>query len=113
MILVNGDLRLLVPLKRGETYDSNIAKEAEEELGLKVINPEKLYKERIRREYNYFCQWYRFLFNGSLSELRVNKEEVEEVKWFSREDLLGRVRDNPHEFTGSGGLWVERLSRLE
>jgi hypothetical protein len=42
----------------GETYEQNIIKEAEEEIGLKNIRPTLGPKIRMTGEYNYFDQWY-------------------------------------------------------
>ena len=42
----------------GETYESNIIKEAEEEIGLEDISPTKSKKRRYTGEHNYFCQWF-------------------------------------------------------
>src|SRR5688572_21076189 len=41
-----------------ETYDENIYKEAEEEIGLVGIKFEKGPKCLIKRPRTYFCQWY-------------------------------------------------------
>jgi hypothetical protein len=45
-------------LDENETYESNIIKEAEEEVGLKNIHPRVGPKRRVSDGYNYFCQWY-------------------------------------------------------
>ena len=43
-------------VEKGETYDSNMIKEAEEELGLKNIKLSKGPKVRVKSIWNYFCQ---------------------------------------------------------
>ena len=70
-----------------ETYDSNIIKEAEEEIGLAGIEP-ALGPKRLRHdEYNYFCQWYTLVVDKSAEDFIIQEEEVERVKWFTREEL--------------------------
>jgi isopentenyldiphosphate isomerase len=45
-------------LDEGETYERNIIKETEEEIGLKNIVPILGPKVRERGKHNYFDQWY-------------------------------------------------------
>lgn len=40
----------------GETYESNIVKEAEEEIGLKNISFQKSINQKVEGEHNYFAQ---------------------------------------------------------
>jgi isopentenyldiphosphate isomerase len=86
-------------LEKGETYDSNIIKEAEEEIGLKNFKFEKSKKViRKRRKRNYFCQWYKAVIDKEISEFKIDKNEVHEVKWFTREEILQGLKNNPEEF---------------
>ena len=85
-------------LEEGETYEENIIKESEEELGIKGINPEKGHKTRFPGRYNYFCQWFLLKIDKEVSEFEIQKEEVEEVKWFSEKELSQRIESNPEEF---------------
>jgi 8-oxo-dGTP pyrophosphatase MutT (NUDIX family) len=81
-----------------EDYKTNILKEAEEEIGLKGIKPRIGPKERVSGEYNFFGQWYLLEINKPLSEFTIDQSEVEEIKWFSKKELLKEIRDNPAEF---------------
>ncbi len=92
---------------KGEDYDLNIVKEAEEELGLKNIEFKKGPKERISGEHDYFVQWYLLECDKSISEFRIQEEEVEEVKWFSEEELKRELKDNPDNFLDTMNQWVE------
>lgn len=91
----------------GETYDSNIVKEAEEELGLEGIRCEKGPKERVFGQYNYFIQWYLLESDKPLEEFKIRKDEVEEIKWFSKEYLKNEIRDNHAEFLDKMDRWIE------
>lgn len=94
----------------GETYESNIIKEAEEELGLKNINPVKGPKNlNAGKTYTHFTQWYLLTADKSLEEFVVQKEEVEEIRWFSKDELLDRVQKNPDEFLSSVRQWIHLL----
>lgn len=79
----------------GETYDSNIHKEAEEEIGLNNIRPVTSKKRRYSGEHNYFCQWYTLVIDKPVDEFIIQPEEVKQVKWFSRDELTKELRDNP------------------
>ncbi|MEK7188165.1 MAG: NUDIX domain-containing protein [Patescibacteria group bacterium] len=94
-------------IEEGETYYSNIVKEAEEEIGLKGIQPTEGPKIRVSQKHNYFCQWYLLVFNGSLSDLKIQEEEVSELKWFSPEELKRQLINSPEQFIDSANGWIE------
>lgn len=96
---------------KGETYDSNIIKEAEEELGLKNIKPKKGPKERVFGKHNYFCQWYFITVNKGLKEFKIKKDEVAEIKWFTKEELLKKINSSSHEFIRTMKRWIKLLIR--
>lgn len=90
---------------QGETYDSNIVKEAEEELGLLSIAPHKGPKFHVTGEYNYFCQWYTLTIDTPADMLSIQKDEVEQIKWFTRDELEKALANHPDEY-------LKDLSRL-
>jgi len=54
----------------GETYQDNIMKETEEELGLKNVNLELGPKTKTDDEYRHFTQWYTLCTDKNISEFR-------------------------------------------
>ncbi|HSW74542.1 MAG TPA: NUDIX domain-containing protein [Candidatus Saccharimonadales bacterium] len=82
----------------GETYDSNIIKEAEEEIGLKNIRPEAGPKLRVTGEHNYFSQLYKLVVNKPAEDFMIQEEEVEQVKWFTRSELEQELREHPDNY---------------
>ena len=86
---------------KGETYDINIIKESEEEIGLKNFEFKKIKKIRIRNKYNYFCQWYIIVLDKNINEFKIQKEEVENLKWFSVKELVKELNNNPDKFLKS------------
>jgi len=93
----------------GETYDSNITKEAEEEIGLKNTQPSKGPKRRVSEEYNYFCQWYKLVVDKPAEDFTIQEDEVEVVKWLSRSELEKELREHPESYL-QGLRWaVETL----
>ena len=53
---------------------------------------------RVIGKHNYFCQWYVVVLDKDISEFKIQKEEVEAIKWFSREELIKKLNDNPKKF---------------
>jgi len=82
----------------GETYESNIVKEAEEELGLTGITFVKDRKELRRTQWRYFCQWFTAVVDKDISDFTINKDEVAEIRWFSVQELRNDVKKDPEQF---------------
>ena len=95
-------------LEEGETYDSNILKEAEEEIGFKNVKFEKGPKSKIMLvgRLRYFLQWYMVKIDQPLSEFKIKKSEVAEVKWFSKDEIKKKLKENPSDFIYSIDQWV-------
>jgi isopentenyl-diphosphate delta-isomerase len=93
----------------GETYDSNIVKEAEEEVGLRDIYPTLGPKRQVRGEYIYFCQWYTLVVDKPAEDFTIQKEEVEQVKWFTRAELEHELAEHPDNYLKNLGWVMEAL----
>ncbi|MBU4338594.1 NUDIX domain-containing protein [Patescibacteria group bacterium] len=94
-------------VEEGETYDFNIIKETEEEIGLKNIEFKKVKKIKTSTgKFSYFCQWYLAETDQPLEKFKIQKSEVAEVKWFSKEEIKKRLRENPGEFIYSVNHWI-------
>lgn len=85
-------------VEEGETYESNIIKEAEEEIGLKNIKPITGVKRRRKTTWNYFSQEFLLTLPAGFNDFKVAKDEVAEVKWFSEKELKGEIEENPDNF---------------
>jgi len=96
-------------IEEGETYDSNIIKETEEELGLKDIKLEKACKKRISGKYNFFVQWYKLILDKDINDFNYSREEIDEIKWISKEDLIKEFNENPEDFLSSIGFCIEEF----
>jgi isopentenyldiphosphate isomerase len=64
----------------GESYESNIIKEAEEEIGLKDIKPNIGPKIRVASEHNHFTQYYTLTIDQAADDFVIEEDEVEQVK---------------------------------
>ncbi|HLC90511.1 MAG TPA: NUDIX domain-containing protein [Candidatus Nanoarchaeia archaeon] len=82
----------------GETYEENIIKEAEEELGLRNIKPTLGPKTRTDADYCHFTQWYLLNIDIEISLLKIQEDEVEKVRWFSPPELHRQLQNHPDDF---------------
>lgn len=80
---------------KGETYTSNIIKEAEEEIGLKDHDFKKLHKVKLKGRYVFFCQWYFATVDKQLTDFTIQEEEVAEIRWFRKDELEKELETNP------------------
>lgn len=87
-------------VEEGETYESNIIKEAAEEIGLKNLRPILSQKLRRNTSHSYFAQWFVATIHGDYPLVK-QESEVEAIKWFSREELFKALEETPDIFLPS------------
>lgn len=85
-------------VEEGESYDDNMVKEAWEELGIENIEFQKLSKIRVFGDHNYFGQWYRVVLDWNIKKFKIENREVEQIKWFSKDELKKEFKDKPENF---------------
>ena len=84
-------------VEEGETYESNIIKEAEEEIGLKNIKPilgPKFYRKTFHK---FFAQYF-IIEIPKNTKLQIQKNEVEAIKWVTRVELINLLKEKPETF---------------
>lgn len=82
----------------GESYDDNIYKEAEEEIGLTGITFNKDKKIRSTSPRNSFTQWYKAVVDKDISEFTRQVEEVDELAWIDIVTLRQQLIDEPNKY---------------
>jgi isopentenyldiphosphate isomerase len=82
----------------GETYDSNIYKEAEEEIGLTGAKFDLGPKQRVRQPRNYWCQWYTVSLDKNVGDFHIQEDEVERIAWVPMSWLVSDVKANPKKY---------------
>lgn len=82
--------------EESETYESNIIKEAKEEIGLKHIKPTLGPKLEIT-DSHHFTQWFTLKVDESISDFKIQTDEVEEIKWFTPQELKNKLQRQPEE----------------
>jgi len=91
------------------SYEGNIVKEAEEEIGLIGIQPVLGPKMRIRGRYNFFDQIYTLTIDLPVEDFTIQEEEVEQVKWFTRAELTKAMYMHPEDYLDNIGWCMENL----
>ncbi|HSX30312.1 MAG TPA: NUDIX domain-containing protein [Candidatus Saccharimonadales bacterium] len=94
----------------GETYDSNIAKEAAEEIGLTdlaglMTGP----KIRFNNTYQYFCQWYRLCIDWPIQAFTIQESEVEQIKWFTPTELTADFQQHTDHYVPTFEITLQRF----
>ena len=96
----------------GETYETNIMKEAEEELGVSPSVEDLQAGSKVfieRPDGAYFCQWYFACLDKELAEFVYEPLEVMALAWTSEEKLREAVAARPDDFTPTFQLFLDRL----
>ena len=86
--------------EEGETYESNMYKEAEEEIGLTGVVFEKRMKiQKFDREYPFHCQWFSCVLDRDIGGFTRQESEVQDLRWWTREELQKAFQETPEIFT--------------
>ncbi len=97
-------------VEEGESYDENIVKEIEEEIGLTGLNLTKGPKEFIDDgKHRFFVQWYLAEVDKTKVTIQLQKEEVEAYAWVPIKHVVKEVFENKDKFVPS---MLENLKTL-
>lgn len=94
---------------QGESYEDNIIKETAEEIGLENIKPKIGPKRFIDGQYPYFLQYFLLSLDSDLEKFHIDNQEVAEIKWFDKPELLKMIAEKPDSFLPTTPLWIEEL----
>ncbi len=90
-------------VEEGETYESNILKEAQEEIGLSNIQVQSLPPSIINTtDYSFFGQLFFFVLPVGYNNFLL-EDKVEQVKWFTPTEIEELCTKNPDSFVPSFG----------
>ncbi|MDP2933271.1 MAG: NUDIX domain-containing protein [bacterium] len=90
-------------VEEGETYISNIIKEAKEELGITLKEERLVIGSHEFREtsHKYFRQSYSAKLDLPIEDFKIQKEEVISIRWIAIEDLSTWIKERPQDFIAS------------
>jgi isopentenyldiphosphate isomerase len=83
-------------VEEGETYESNMTKEAEEEIGLIGLKLTPGPKIRSAGK-KYFIHWFTVVIDHDYP-FKKQEEEVESLQWFTKEQISKLVKEKPEIF---------------
>ncbi len=94
-------------LDEGETYDSNIYKEAEEEIGLTGVKFQ--FKAKLKRNapHKYFIHVYFAKIDKDINDFKLQEEEVEQITWISKRELITDFKANPGKYVPAMVKYVD------
>jgi isopentenyl-diphosphate delta-isomerase len=87
-------------VEEGETYLSNIIKEAKEELGI-TLSENQLVRDSYEfkeASHKYFRQSFSTTLDLPIEKFTIQKEEVASIRWISMEELGAWVKERPDDF---------------
>lgn len=84
-------------VEEGESYEDNIIKEAEEEIGLTGMKLSLGPKLRKSSNHEYFVQWFTTTIRHDFP-FKKEDREVEKIQWFSRGELGKLLKEKPEIF---------------
>jgi len=95
-------------------------RETEEELGLKaekedfeffkILKHKAIYKNLKNNEFYYI---YFLRFNGDISSLKKQDEEVDDIKFVPIEEIEEELKTNPEKFVPHGPYWFDVLDEIK
>ncbi len=85
-------------VEQDETYQNSIVKEAAEEIGVTRVDFTPGPKRRHSEKFDYFTQWYTAVIDKPAADFVTQKEELEQVRWFTRKELTKELREHPDQY---------------
>ena len=81
----------------GETYEENIIREAQEEIGISLEKVEYVAKVRVKEKHNFFVTFFSTCIPHD-QKLVIDPSEIEELRWYSNAELTATLKQNPSSF---------------
>jgi len=87
---------------KGETYQQNMVKEIEEEIGLTGLSLAAGPKEFVDDgQHKFFVQWFIAQTDKDKAVIKIQEEEVEAYAWVNKTELIKDVTENPDKYVPS------------
>lgn len=98
-------------VEKHETYDTNIIKEIEEEIGISKTSPRLLAKYRVQGSSNYFCSLYHLKINQPITYFKTPADEVEQLAWATPDKIIEDVKHHPEKYIPSFMAILEHVKQ--
>jgi len=104
----------------GEFGFQSIIREAEEELGIELNKNEMIFLGSSRSSNskgdiinNHFNEYYIVNKDVDETKLKLQTEEVSEVKWIDKNEIIEKIKDNYNGITDKKGCWEYLIKYYE
>ncbi len=104
----------------GEKVITSALREMSEEVGINVSEndlelfdtrkEEVIFKDMISKEWIYS---YLYCFNGDISNLKLQEEEVEEIKFIPIDSLKKDIKKNSENYAPRGSYWFDMINEIK
>jgi len=87
----------------GETYEENIIKETEEEIGVIITKQDIITGPKIFRRdkiASRFIQIYILYKDLDLDRIKFDPSEIAQLKWYTKDEMFKDVKKNPDKYIG-------------
>lgn len=88
-------------VEEGETFETNIYKEAEEEIGLKGVVFEVGPLQKNEKPRKNYAQWFVVRVDLPVESFYLQEDEVEQITWIQPEKLVDDVKNDPKKYLNS------------
>ena len=96
----------------GELGYQAVIREAKEEIGIDINEEELLFigastSENVKGDIvnRHFNEFYIVHNDIDIKDITLQKEEVQDIKWFDKEDIIEKVNNNCNDLTDKVGCW--------
>lgn len=94
-------------LEGQESYEDNLLKESQEEIGLTGVRFSLGPKQfSDTGEHKFFVQWFLSKSDRDIADFITQETEVEQIAWMSLKELRRELKDNPSKFVPSAKTWL-------
>lgn len=113
------DISVAGHISAGEKEIVSAMREIEEEIGLKIKESE-LQLLNIRNVQfttnttinNEIIYLYLLKYDGNIKQLKIQEEELQEIKFFKLKELEKQLKETPDKFTPYGNYFYEIIERI-
>ena len=100
-------------------YQSGI-RETKEEIGIDIVKNDMEFIGATRSENisgniinRHFNEYYIVHKDLDINDIVLQEDEVQDIKWFDREEVISRIKDNYRDLTDKVGCWNYLLKYFE
>ena len=76
----------------------------------KIIKVSAVYRAIKNNEFYYV---YLLKFDGNIKRLKLQKEEVQEIKFFPLSKIEEGLKEYPHKYVSHGDYWFEVIAEVK